>query len=231
MRDKNDTKRLGVFFSVWIFALLLAIASFAQGATFSGKVVGISDGDTIKVLHNGKEERVRLNGIDCPEKRQAFGTRAQQFTSDLAFGKEVTVRAMGHDRHGRTIGDVILADGTNLNQELVKAGLAWWYQRFSADETLGRLESEARAAKRGLWAEANPIPPWQFRSEARETTTPRVEPQKQEAPEVMVYITRTGSKYHLAGCPHLTKSKIPIFLKDAKARGYGPCKVCRPPES
>jgi len=127
-------------------------------------------------------------------------------------------------------GEVILPDGRTLNRELVKAGLAWWYQRYSEDESLGRLEAEARAAKRGLWTEPNPIPPWQFRSEARGTTTPRVEPQKQQAPEVIVYITRTGSKYHLEGCPHLAKSKIPIFLKDAKARGYEPCKVCRPRE-
>jgi micrococcal nuclease len=102
-------------------------------ADFTGRVVGISDGDTISVLHDGKAEKIRLNGIDCPEKRQAFGQRAKQFTSKLAFGKEVTVKTFGHDKYRRTIGDVVLADGRILNHELVKAGLAWWYERYSKD--------------------------------------------------------------------------------------------------
>src|SRR2546428_6183225 len=89
---------------------------------FTGKVVGVSDGDTISVMHNGRAEKIRLNGIDCPEKGQAFGHRAKQFTSRLAFGKEVSVQVKGKDRYGRTIGDVILPDGRNLNREIVKAG-------------------------------------------------------------------------------------------------------------
>src|SRR5438094_928760 len=78
---------------------------------FTGKVVGVTDGDTISVLHNGRGEKIRLHGIDCPEKWQAFGKKAKQFTSDLAFGKEVTVKVFGRDRYGRTIGDVVLPDG------------------------------------------------------------------------------------------------------------------------
>ena len=188
------------------------------------------DGDTIEVMHLGEAERIRLNGIDCPEKAQAFGQRAKQFTSDLAFGKVVTVKVMGHDRYGRTVGEVALPDGRNLNRELVKVGLAWWYQRYSNDATLGQLESEARATKRGLWSDPQPIPPWKFRSGGRKTITPRVEPQKQEAPEITVFITQTGKKYHQEGCRFMSKSKIPISLKDARARGYEPCSVCRPPQ-
>src|SRR5256886_10073124 len=75
---------------------------------FTGKVVGVSDGDTISVMHNGKAERIRLSGIDCPEKGQAFGQRAKQFTSALVFGKDVTVQVLGHDKYGRTIGEVTL---------------------------------------------------------------------------------------------------------------------------
>jgi endonuclease YncB( thermonuclease family) len=210
--------------------LLLPTASLAQHQIFSGKVVGVLDGDTIDVMHGEKPERVRLNGIDCPEKGQAFGSRAKQFTSDLAFGKNVTVEVIDHDRYGRTVGEVILPDGRGLNRELVRAGLAWWYQKYSKDATLGQLESEARAAKRGLWADPQPIPPWQFRSQGRETITPRVEPQKQETPEATVFITKTGKKYHQEGCPHLKGSKVPISLKDARAKGYEPCSVCRPPQ-
>ncbi len=131
---------------------------------FSGKVVGVSDGDTITVLHNGKGERVRLHGIGCPEKRQAFGRKAKQFTSTLVFGKTVTVQPVDRDRYGRTVAVVLLPDGRSLNHELVKAGFAWWYWRYTPDdETLAQLERDARGAKRGLWADPHAVPPWEWR--------------------------------------------------------------------
>ncbi len=144
-----------------VFLQDYAQAEAAQ--TFTGKVVGVSDGDTIKVMHLGRAEKVRLAGIDCPEKKQAFGTRAKQFTSDLVFGKVVTVKVETMDRYGRTVGEIILPDGKSLNRELVRAGLAWWYRQYSQDETLGQLEVEARTAKRGFWVDPNPIPRWEFR--------------------------------------------------------------------
>jgi endonuclease YncB( thermonuclease family) len=91
---------------------------------FSGKVVSVLDGDTIDVLHNKRAKRIRLNGIDAPEKGQAFGQKAKQFVSEQAFGKEVTVKTFGLDKYGRTIGDVFLPDGRMLNEELVREGLA-----------------------------------------------------------------------------------------------------------
>jgi micrococcal nuclease len=133
-----------------ILLFVLLILPWPALADFSGHVVGVTDGDTITVLHNGKGERVRLNGIDCPEKGQAFGTRAKLFASDLAFGKDVTVKDHGRDKYGRTIGDVILPDGRVFNRELVAAGLAWWYRKHSKDESLGQLDIEAKTAKRGL---------------------------------------------------------------------------------
>ncbi len=93
--------------------------------------MGVSDGDTITVLHSGKGERIRLHGIDCPEKRQAFGNRAKQFTSKLVFAKTVTVQPVDRDRYGRTVGVVLLPDGRSLNHELVSAGLAWMYRRYT----------------------------------------------------------------------------------------------------
>src|ERR1700690_4213872 len=128
------------------------------GESFSGKVVAISDGDTIRVMHNGAAELIRLWGIDCPEKRQPFGTRATQFTGDLAFGKDVKVLVRDVDRYGRTVGEVILPDGRSLNRELVRAGLAWWYRHYAPhDRELERLEGEALTARR--WAYLNPGPP------------------------------------------------------------------------
>ena len=115
------------------------------------------------MLHNGQGERIRLHGIDCPEKRQAFGNRAKQFTSNLVFAKTVTVQALDRDRYGRTVGVVLLPDGRSLNHELVRAGLAWMYRRYTNDQSLSDLEEEARVARRGLWAEPDPIPPWEGR--------------------------------------------------------------------
>jgi micrococcal nuclease len=146
--------------------LLLGLSAHAE--EFTGKVVGVSDGDTIKVLRAGKQVRVRLSGIDCPEKRQAFGKRAKRFTSDLVFAKTVTVKVMDIDRYKRIVGEVILEDGTNLNHALVRAGLAWWYQRYApGDRELERLEKSARENKRGLWADPDPLPPWEFRKRRR----------------------------------------------------------------
>ena len=125
--------------------------------------MGASDGDTIKVMRDGREVKIRLDGIDCPERYQAYGTSAKKFTSDHAYGKTVTVVAKGLDRYGRTIGEVILPDGRNLNYELVRAGMAWWYRKHSDDPRLKVLESEARKANVGLWSRPDAIPPWEFR--------------------------------------------------------------------
>jgi endonuclease YncB( thermonuclease family) len=130
---------------------------------FTATVVAVSDGDTITVLHNGEEQIIRLNGIDCPEKTQAFGRKAKQFTSDKAMHKIITVDVKEMDRDGRTIGDVMFDDGTSLNRELLQEGLAWWFFKHSDDQMLKALELDARDVKRGLWRDPIPIPPWVFR--------------------------------------------------------------------
>jgi hypothetical protein len=99
-----------------------------------------------------------------PETGQDFGSRAKQAASALAFGKTVTIKARDTDRYGRTVAEVVLPDGRSLNREMVREGMAWWYERYApADRELARLESEARASKRGLWSQPNPIPPWEWR--------------------------------------------------------------------
>jgi endonuclease YncB( thermonuclease family) len=144
----------------------------ADGATFTGKVVGVADGDTISVMRGGRAVKVRLHGIDCPEKKQPFGTQAKQFSSDLAFGEEVEVQIQSFDRYGRVVGEVILPDGTSLNQELVRAGFAWWFRKYAPnDPILKELESVARAAKRGLWNDCCPLPPWEWRQIERDRRT------------------------------------------------------------
>lgn len=131
---------------------------------FSGKVIRVLDGDTIEVLNAQNESiRIRLAGIDCPEKSQAFGKKAKEFTAKLCFQKQVVIIDKGKDRYGRTIGFVILPDRKVLNQELVRVGLAWHYKRYSNDENLAFLETEARMKKLGLWKDSLPLPPWEFR--------------------------------------------------------------------
>src|SRR5262249_19157685 len=125
-------------------------------------------GDTVDVIRDGAAVRIHLHNIDTPEKRQAFGRRAKEFTSDLVFRKIVTVCVMDRDRYDRLVADVMLPDGRSLNRELVAAGLAWWYRRYSSDQSIGALEQEARNAHRGLWSEENPTPPWDWRRERKQ---------------------------------------------------------------
>jgi endonuclease YncB( thermonuclease family) len=131
-------------------------------------VVGLADGDTLSVLRDGKAAKVRLYGIDTPEKAQAFGTRARQYASELAFRQTVTVRVRDVDRYGRLVAEVILPDGRSLNHELVQAGMAWWYRQYARNDTaLAQLEAEAKAAKRGLWSDPHAVAPWTWRKQRR----------------------------------------------------------------
>lgn len=148
--------------------LALSLNLPAQASTsehFEGQVIGIADGDTITVLHNARERKIRLSGIDSPEKKQAFGSRAKQYTSDLAYGKTIQVDVKSTDRYGRSIAEVTLPDGRNLNDLILENGYAWWYQKYSKNAPhRGVLETDARTKGRGLWAAPRPEPPWQFRA-------------------------------------------------------------------
>ncbi len=153
---------------VLLFIVLLSFPLEGFSAEFSGSVVSVLDGDTIEVLHHQRPERIRLRGIDCPEKGQAFGQRAKHAASGLAFRKDVTVQMQGYDKYKRTLADVLLPDGTNLNQELVKQGWCWWYQRYAPGDTmLERLEAEAREGRKGLWVDPQPVPQWKWRKRSR----------------------------------------------------------------
>lgn len=137
--------------------------------------MGITDGDTITVLTAAKESvKVRLYGIDTPEPRQAFGNRAKQELSDLVFGRVVIVEVKQKDRYGRTIG-LLTVNGVPVNQEMVRRGFAWSYRDYAKkDVELAKAEADAKNAKRGLWADKTPLPPWEFRrneAAARRTKT------------------------------------------------------------
>jgi micrococcal nuclease len=213
-------------------AILCLAALLAGPATaFEGEVVGVMDGDTVEVMRSGRAVRVRLDGIDCPEKSQAFGARAKQFTSRAAFGKVVEVVDKGPDKYGRTLGEIILPDGSSLNRELVSEGYAWWYQQYSDDQDLRQRQKDAREDKKGLWSDPNVIPPWIYRQGGGRSGSVRQAPDHPVEVlldrEDVVFVTNTGEKYHQDGCRYL-KSRIPMTMGEAVARGYEPCKVCKP---
>lgn len=128
----------------------------------SGTVVGISDGDTLTVLVDSTPRKIRLNGVDAPESRQAHGTKAKEFLAALAFRKDVTLRVVDTDRYGRLVADVIV-DGRSAGAALIEAGYAWHYKAYSKDPALAALELEARKRKAGLWSDPAPVAPWEFR--------------------------------------------------------------------
>ncbi len=138
-------------------------------ASIQGKVVGVSDGDTITVLDAAKvEHKIRLSGIDAPEKAQPYGDRSKQHLSNQVFGKSVDIEWNKTDRYGRTIGKVMVG-GQDANLSQIRAGLAWHYKQYEMEQPAGERaayalsEQEARGRRLGLWLDAKPTPPWDFR--------------------------------------------------------------------
>jgi len=152
-----------------LFILTLTFSLLAHGETISGRVIGISDGDTLTVLDaSNTQHKVRLAAIDAPEKAQAFGQRGKQKLSELCYGKTATINVISTDRYGRSVGDVDCA-GINANEAMVESGLAWVYRKYDkGHEHLYALEEEARDARLGLWADPDPIAPWEWRKAKRE---------------------------------------------------------------
>jgi endonuclease YncB( thermonuclease family) len=209
---------------VWL--LWMVVPVLGQAEQWTGQVVGLSDGDTLSVMRAGKAVKVRLHGVDTPEKAQAFGTQARQFTGELVFQQTVTVAIRDTDRYGRLVGEVLLPDGRSLNQELVKAGLAWWYRQYAPhDPTLAHLEAEARSAKRGLWADADPVPPWAWRKGQRAAVPAAAAPTHEAAPLGAILGNKRSKIYHEPACPDYEKvapqNRVPFQSREeAKHAGY-----------
>jgi endonuclease YncB( thermonuclease family) len=147
------------------FILLAAFPALAE--TLAGRVVAIADGDTLTLLTPDRRQvKIRLHGVDAPERRQPWGNRARQALSDLAFQRTVRVEVQDVDRYGRTVGR-IYAGPVDVNAEMVRRGLAWVYPRYNRDPALPLLEAEARAGRRGLWVDPRPVPPWDWRRQRR----------------------------------------------------------------
>ncbi len=157
---------MNAIFLAAILCLPIAAESASEHQQ-SCRVVGISDGDTLTALCAGNERvKVRLAEIDAPEKAQPYGARSRQSLSDLCFGKPVSIDSRGNDRYGRTVARISCA-GIDANAEQLRRGMAWVYDRYVTDRALYRLQDDARAVKRGLWAEGQPVPPWEWRKDRR----------------------------------------------------------------
>ena len=157
-----------------LFATFLILFSCSlQAATLQGKVVSVADGDTIKVLDaTNTQHKIRLQGIDAPEKTQPFGQKSKQSLSQLVYNKQVTVEYQKKDKYGRILGKVIL-NGTDVCLEQIKLGMAWHYKQYESEqnkedrETYAQVEQTARVQAVGLWKDKMPNPPWEYRKQQK----------------------------------------------------------------
>ena len=214
-----------------VFLVTVFLTSTTALADFTGKVVGVTDGDTIKVMRDGRSVTIRLHGIDAPEKSQSFGSTAKRFVSNACFGQNVTVIEHDTDRYGRLVAELRLADGTNLNHAVVESGLAWWYRKYApSDSGLESAEKNAKTARRGLWSQYNPSPPWEYRNgtstKSKGTTTTTVRPPTTQtmfsSSARSHWLTTSSKKRHNSSCRYYRKTN---------GRPCGPnegvaCKLC-----
>lgn len=244
---------------------LFAAQASDPPTAFTAKVVKVSDGDVISVTLGNLEFEVRLNGIDAPDQGQPFATNAKRALNDAVLEKEVRIAWLKRDKKGRILGEVFLGS-RRMTLEMVSDGYAWHHVKYSKDEVparpekkefdedLARAESEAKKARKGLWADSDAIAPWDFRDAKQAAATLASPPPlpanpiplaktapSQPPPSAvkkylddlskrnsLVYVTPSGTKYHLDNCRFLTDSRKAIPLQDAKKK-YAPCSVCNPP--
>ncbi|MFM8823867.1 MAG: thermonuclease family protein [Limnohabitans sp.] len=153
------------------WSALLLLAGALNAATLQGKVIGVADGDTVTLLDAQKNQhKIRLQGIDAPEKAQAFGNKSKQSLHKMVHGKEVFVDVQKKDKYGRSVGK-ILVNQTDACLEQIKRGMAWHYKQYANEQSpedrdvYAQAESTARAQSLGLWKDKSPTPPWAFRKQ------------------------------------------------------------------
>jgi micrococcal nuclease len=210
-------------------ALLLVLLAPCICRAWQGKVVGVTDGDTITALRDGKREMIRLYGVDSPDKGQVFGQNAKQFTMDMVLGKNVDVREVPTEQYGGKYG-IVSVDGAVLNGEIVKAGYAWVYKQYCTRKECAewsRLEDEARNRKLGLWVLSVAIPPWEF----RRYRAKGMDHEDGEKSVVIYHGDVVTHVFHAPGCEDFNcKNCIAVFkTREAAIRaGYKPCGKCNP---
>jgi micrococcal nuclease len=226
-----------LFLSLPLFFMMLSVRLYA--VLPEGRCVGVSDGDTVTLLIDGRVEKVRLFGIDAPEKGQAFGQRAKLHAASLVYGRRVGIERKGVDRYGRTIGRLFV-DGRSVNEAMLRAGFAWHYTRYSSDSRLDSLERDARKGKRGLWADREPLSPWEYRMLQRggfpQAGRQGAIPEKtggirSEASSAPYRGNARNRVFHRKGCQayDCLNCTIEFSGRDEAIRaGYRPCGQCNP---
>ena len=229
---KNNNK-IATTYILFIFALItFGLAVNAHSETIiTGKVVRIADGDTVTVLQNNQEYKIRLYGIDTPEKGQDFGTKAKEFTSGLVFKREVKVIQKDVDRYGRIVGIIYVGD-TCINQEIIKAGFAWVYRQYCKDGFCRdwiTLETNARINQIGLWGHPDPVPPWEYRRGVKAST--KTDNQTLKTEGNLYHGNRRSNVFHQPSCKDFNCKNCTVLFQsrdEAINAGYRPCGGCRP---
>ncbi len=172
---KSTHYNLALFAAATILSAFLATQVHAE--ILSGRVVGVADGDTVTVLDASNTQfKIRLLGIDAPEKKMPYGNKSKEYLSALVFNKQVTVEYSKKDRYGRTVGKIIVG-GLDANLAQIKAGMAWHYKQYQREQTVAdrglyaQAEEDARGSKRGLWKDADPVAPWDWRKAVKRKNT------------------------------------------------------------
>lgn len=227
MLKRRVLVRRGLRTAVLVGLCVLAAAPPVSADELRGRVVGITDGDTITVLDASRQQhRVRLNGIDAPESGQAFSAASKTNLSDLVFGQDVVVVWSKLDRYGRIIGTVVRGP-VNANLEQIKAGLAWYYREYASDVSpenrplYAAAEAAARTARIGLWRDPNPQAPWAYRNPTTAPAPLIAQPGQQRG---TVIGNRNSGIYHVPGCRSyndVAERNRVYFNTEAEARAAG----------
>lgn len=210
-----------------LLAALVAVPAGAFGPLqqFSGRVVQVDDGDTVRVLKGRESTRVRIFGIDAPEKDQPYGAEARELTARLLLNQTVSVTMRDIDTYGRLVASLAVG-GRDIGMQLVQAGAAWNYAAFSRDASLAEAERQARAAGLGLWAFARPVAPWDFRSDDRTASGIAVAavpaPVARAVSSGAFHGNRNSKVFHGPGCQHYDCANcVVMFSSRASATAAG----------
>ena len=226
--DKTATQLILFIFAFIIFGL---VTNAHSETIITGKVIRIADGDTVTVLQNKQEYKIRLYGIDTPEKKQDFGTKAKEFTAGLVFKRDVKVIQKDVDRYGRIVG-IIYVGNICINQEIIKAGFAWVYRQYCKDPFCREwmdLETQARENRIGLWSHKDPVPPWEYRRGGKASSETNNQTLKAEGN--VYHGNRRSHVFHQPSCKDFNCKNCTIVFhsrKEAIKAGFRPCGGCRP---
>ena len=193
---------------------------------FPAKVIGVTDGDTVTVLRGREQIKIRLEGIDAPERGQAFADKSKSALSKLVYRKSITIQKTGEDRYGRTLGRIQVA-GRDAAEEMIKQGMAWHYKDYSTDEVLAELEVQARAAKIGLWSESNALAPWEYRLRQKNYSPPiestGARPETEASPPGSYWLNTSSNTRHNAGCQYYNNTKRGRSCTASEGKACGKC--------